>query len=222
MNIIDIPSSIYTSFNNVIYYDEPHKYYHDNHELISVTTLLHKYEEPFDEIKWSEIKANEFGLSPYEILRAWRFINDKGTMKGSIIHNYTENLFLNKKFPYPKQDIYNHFGFDPIYDEYIITKKHVNNFYKDVKNKLIPIRTETIIYDNDALVGGMFDILFYNVKAQEFQIWDWKTNKAFEMKSSRKLLNKLYMLDNCDYEIYSLQLAMYKFIIEKITGIKLG
>jgi len=66
-------------------------------------------------------------------------------------------------------------------------------------------------------------MLFWNVRMKEFQIWDWKTNKdfTFEMKS-RYLLNDLCTLEDCDMEIYSLQLELYKYIIEKIIGIKLG
>ena len=39
---------------------------------------------------------------------------------------------------------------------------------------------------------------------------------------SRHFHDKLFMLEDSDLEIYSLQLAMYKLIIEKNTGIKLG
>lgn len=220
---IDIPDKLFTSFNDVTYHDEPHKYYVNGKELVSVTTIIHRYQEEFNEDYWSKVKSVEYGITQKEVIRAWKFINKKGTMKGSAIHDYTENLFLNKIFPYPKELILNEFGFDPVLEEYDITKKHVNSFYDDVKGKLIPIRTEMIVYDPESLIGGMLDILFYNVKTGEFQIWDWKTNKKFdkEMKS-RHFQDKLYMLEDSDLEIYSIQLAMYKLIIEKITGIKLG
>jgi hypothetical protein len=79
-----------------------------------------------------------------------------------------------------------------------------------------------IVYDKESLIGGMLDILFYNVKTNEFQIWDWKTNKKLSRESDRHLLNDLFVLEDCDLIIYSLQLALYKLIIEKNTGIKLG
>jgi len=220
---IEIPDKLFTTFNDVTYHDEPHKYYVDGNELISVTTILHRYQEEFQEDYWSDYKADEYKLSQREVLRAWEFINKKGTIKGSAIHDYAENLFLNKVFPYPEQLIFEEFGFDPVLPEYMITKKHVDNFYNDVKGKLIPIRTEMIVYDQESLIGGMLDILFYNVKLKQFQIWDWKTNKKFdkEMKS-RHFHDKLFTLEDSDLEIYSLQLAMYKLIIEKNTGIKLG
>lgn len=224
MNLdLQIPHQLFTAFNDVTFHDEPHKYYVDGKELISVTTIIGKYHSDFNEDYWSNYKANEYNISQREVLRAWEFINKKGTMKGSAIHDYAERLFQNKVFPYPKQLIYNEFGFDPIKIEYDITKKHVDNFYSDVQGKLIPIRTEFVVFDRESLIGGMLDMLFYNVKKKEFQIYDWKTNKEFttEMKS-RHLTGDLYMIEESDLEIYSLQLEMYKQIIEKNTGIKLG
>lgn len=224
MNIdFQIPHQLFTAFNDVTFYDEPHKYYVDDKELISVTTIIHRYQEEFNEDYWSQYKADQFRLSQREILRAWKFINKKGTIKGSAIHDYAENLFQNKRYEYPKQLILDEFGFDPVKIEYDITKKHVDKFYQDVWGKLIPVRTELVVFDKESLIGGMLDILFYNIKAQEFQIWDWKTNKdfTFDMKD-RHLNGELYMVEDCDLELYSLQLEMYKQIIEKNVPIKLG
>ena len=218
-----IPSELFTAFNDITFYDEPHKYFLGGKELISVTTLIGKYHEPFDEDYWSGYKATEYNLTPEEVLRAWKFINRKGTIKGSAIHDYAENLFQNKKFEYPQQMILNEFGFDPVWNEYEITKKHVDKFYNEVQGKLIPIRTEMVVYDKETLIGGMLDILFYNVKMKEFQIWDWKTNKKFDRENKeRYLLGNLCTIEDSDLEVYSLQLEMYKQIIEKNVPIKLG
>jgi len=224
MQIPDIPSELFYTFNDVVYYDEPHKYFLDDKPLTSVTTLIHRYEEEFNEEYWSDIKSKEFNVSQNEIKYAWNFINKKATTKGSIIHDYTENIFLNKIFPYPKLYIENKFGYDVVYDEYEKTKRQVDRFYHMSKNRLIPIKTEFIVFDREYMIGGMVDILFWNVKAQEFQIWDYKTNKnfTFESKTGENLTGKLYLLENCDLEKYSLQLSSYKYIIEKNTSIKLG
>jgi hypothetical protein len=220
---IIIPPELFTTFNDVTFFDEPHKYYVDGKELISVTTIIHKYQEEFNEEYWSNYKSEQFSISQKEILRAWEFINKKGTIKGSAIHDYAENLFQNKKYEYPKQLILNEFGFDPVINEYEKTKGHVDKFYNDSHGKLIPIRTEFVVYDRESLIAGMLDMLFWNVKMKEFQIWDWKSNKDFthEMKS-RHLSGDLFMLEDCDLELYSLQLDLYKKIIEKNIPIKLG
>lgn len=220
---IPVPNEIFTAFNDITFYDEPHKYFLDNREFISVTTLIHQYQEEFNEDYWSNYKGEQFHISQREILRAWKFINNKGTIKGSAIHDYAENLFQNKKFEYPKDMILKEFGFDPVINEYNITKKHVDSFYNDVRGKLIPIRTEYVVYDKESMIAGMLDILFYNVKMKEFQIWDWKTNKDFTFNvPERHLIRDLFMLEDCDMELYSLQMQMYKHIIEKNIPIKLG
>ncbi|MFW6219886.1 MAG: hypothetical protein ACOC33_03520 [bacterium] len=218
-----VSRELFTNFNEVIYYDEPHKYYLGNKELISVTTLIHKYVNEFDSHYWSDYKADQLNIPQEKVLEAWEFINKKGTMKGSIIHDYAENRLLNKVFEYPKEKILNEFGFDPIWEEYLITKKHVDKFIEDIRGKLIPIKTELILYDKEALIGGMCDILFYNVKHDEFQIWDHKTNKDLSFDNNGKYLDgELSVLGESDIEIYSLQLETYKQIIERNTSIKLG
>ena len=224
MNLSDFTPELFYKFNDLVYYDEPHKYLLNGKELLSVTTLIHQYQEDFDEKYWGEYKADEFGMDYDDVITAWKFLNKKGTMKGSIIHDYAENRLLNKIFKYPKEEILKEFGFDPIWDEYLITKNHVDDFVNDSKGKLIPIKTEMVMYDEESLIGGMCDVLFYNVKAKEFQIWDHKTNKELTLKSenNHKLKGALYFLDDCDLEIYSLQLELYKYIIEKNTNLKLG
>jgi len=218
-----VPNELYTKFNEVTFFDEPHKYYVDGNQLISVTTIIHKYHEDFDSDYWSEYKSNEFGIPRFEVLRAWDFINKKGTIKGSAIHDYAENLFQNKVFKYPKQLILDEFGFDPVLKEYEINKKHVDKFYNDVRGKLIPLKTEFVLYDKETHIGGMLDILFYNVRTKEIQIWDWKTNKKFSKENKGHFMKgRLGLLEECDLEIYSLQLEMYKQIIQRNTDIKLG
>jgi len=220
---MNVPVELFTSFNEISFIDDIHKYYINNKELISVTTLIHKYQEEFDVEYWSEYKGNELGIKPEIIKRAWTFINNKGTIKGSAIHDYAENLFQNKIYKYPKDLVLNKFGFDPVWNEYVITKNHVDKFYNDVQGKLIPIRTEMVVYDKQSLIGGMLDILFFNVRWNCFQIYDWKTNKKFTKEcKDRRLINDLFVLEDSDLVIYSLQLSLYKYIIEKNTGIKLG
>lgn len=218
-----VSSKLFTTFNDIVYYDEPHKYFYGGKQFTSVTTLIHKYQEPFDEEYWSQYKANEFGIEQHSVKRAWNFINKKGTMKGSIIHDYGENKLHNKVFKYPETEILKEFGFDPIKLEYEKTKNHVDKFIGVSKGKLIPIRTELVMYDVESQIAGMADLLFYNVRDKEIQIWDWKTNKKFSYENKNKNLGGvLNTIEDCDLEIYSLQLETYKYIIEKNTGLKLG
>jgi len=215
---------LFTNFNKVKFDDVPHKYFIGNKQLTSVTTILGDYHEEFDEEFWSDIKAKTFELPQWVIKDAWRYINKKATLKGSLVHNYAEFLFNNKIYPYPKALVERELGYDPIYEEYLVQTGHVNKFYEDYRNILIPIKTELVICDEEHLIGGMIDLLVYNLLAREYQLWDYKTNKEFTETNDRDryLEGTLSPLEDCDSEVYSLQLGSYKKIIEMNTHIKIG
>jgi hypothetical protein len=222
INMPNIPSELFYKFNGVKFNDDIHKYYVNGRELVSVTTVIEKFVVDFDEDYWSVYKSEEYSISPKKVLFGWNFINKKATTKGSIVHNYAENLFNNKYFPYPKDMVMKSFGFDPIYNDFLKEKALVDKFYNDCFNKLIPIKTELVIYDAELGIGGMIDLLVYNVTTGEFQLWDYKTNKELSMSKDKKLLGCLSDLDDCHHEKYSLQLSSYKYILEKNIKIKLG
>jgi hypothetical protein len=232
MSIPDVPVELFTAFNKVTYFDEPHKYFIGNRQLISVTTLIGKFTEEFEEDYWANRKGYEYNLPKEEMLHLWKYINKVGVTRGSVIHDYAENLFNNKVFPYPKERIEKEFGCDPILDTYLRSRNHVDEFYRKSKGRLIPIKAELVVCDEELGIGGMVDLLFYNIRAREFQIWDWKTNKSFSgwspeggnnlEEGKANFTGGLSMLKDNDLNHYSLQLDMYKYIIEKNTGIKLG
>jgi hypothetical protein len=224
VNIPDIPSKLFTTFNDIVFHDEPHKYYLKGSDkpLTSVTTMVGRYESEFQEDHWAEKKAIDYGLTSEEVKAFWNWDNARATTKGSLIHNYLENRFLNKKFPYDLDMILNNFGCDVIKQEYDVTLQQADAFVEMSKNRLIPIKVEYVVYDEELLLAGMVDMLFYNVKMREFQIWDWKTNKRFDFDSRYDMSGKLSLLKDSHLNHYSLQLGTYKYIIEKHTGIKLG
>ena len=57
MVIPNIPQELFYKFNGIKYHDEPHKYYLGDKQFTSVTTLIHSYEEGFDE------EAEQYGIT---------------------------------------------------------------------------------------------------------------------------------------------------------------
>jgi len=231
---IPIPMELFTKFNKIKFHDDIHKYYLGNKNLISVTTVLHKYQEEFDAYYWSNRKKEELQLSQEEVLLYWKALNVKSQIKGSAIHNYAELLYNNKIYKYDNErsltllgkehiEILARKGEKTIEEEFKIVKTYVDNFYNDSYGKLIPIKTEFVVFDEEWELAGMMDILFWNVTKQCFQIWDWKTNKELNKESKYKIKLKkvLNHLQDCEFDIYSLQLTTYKRIIERNTGIKI-
>jgi ATP-dependent exoDNAse (exonuclease V) beta subunit len=221
--MVNIPFELFSTFNNIKFDDDTHSYYLNEVKLTSVTTLIHKYTSHFDEEYWAPKKASEYRLTSDNVKYAWTFLNEMSTFKGSALHNFIENYYYNKLYNYPKDLIINNFGYDPIFKEYLEIKNQFLNFYKDSFGKLISIRPEFIVYDEESKVSGMVDMLFYNKKQNIFEIWDWKTNKKLDKENRFQKMSGIFSdMDDCEFNVYSLQLNTYKYIIEKNTGVKLG
>ena len=102
-------------------------------------------------------------------------------------------------------------------------KDMFHKFYDDCYGKLIPIKSEVIVGDEGFKICGMVDQLFWNNKADELQIWDWKTNKEIKRNNRwQQFKDPISHLDVCEFNTYSLQLSLYKYLIEKNTNLKLG
>jgi ATP-dependent exoDNAse (exonuclease V) beta subunit len=202
-------------FNGISFNEEAHLYHYDGQLCTSVTGVIGRYKEPFDTQKIATTYAVKRGLSVFDVIADWDEKKNAACDKGSHVHKYAELKFACKKYQVDSTEM-----------SEILHKcfKIVDNFYDDSKGRLIPIRSELVIGDKVRRLCGMIDQLFYNVKAKEFQIWDYKTNKAITTKNDykKKMINGLWHLDECEFNTYSLQLGLYKKIIEENTNIKIG
>ena len=204
-------------FNTIKYYDEPHKYY------MGKTQFIGKFKPAFDSEYWAKKKADERGIEKEEILKEWKYKSDFACEKGTLFHEYAENYLNNKIFPYPLEKVVKLLGNNDVQEPYDKIVKHFDEFYKDSFDKLLPIKSEIIVGDEELGICGMVDQLFWNKKTKEYQIWDWKTNKEIKRKNHwQKFKSPISHLDVCEMNTYSLQLSLYKYIIEKNTNLKLG
>ena len=233
-------------FNHIKYYDEPHIYYINGEKkpdkwaekqghFYTPTSMADKYahkqnyypmdSDPYDRPDYDKPKPVEEWVSEKDIDKLWKYKNHHATYEGSTLHDYAENYLSNRIMPEPKVSPEG-LKFEEIEETYEVMKQHFHNFYNDTvaKGKLIPVKSELVIGDKDLMLCGMVDQLFWNERYQCYQIWDWKTNTKLRMKSDygNKMKGPLYMLDDCEFNTYSLQLSVYKKMIEMNTNIKLG
>ena len=214
-------------FNHIKFHDKEHKYYLNGKQMSSVTKLIGKFKQPFDSDYWSEKKANERGILKEEILKEWKYKADFATQKGSAVHAFAENYLFNKVFPFPEQEMIEVLGGVENMLECRAAVKTIielfKKFYSDSYGKLVPVRAELVVGDEELGLCGMVDQLFWNEKSGELEIWDWKTNKEIkEVNKWQQFKEPLGHLDVCELNTYSLQLSLYKHIIEKNTNLKLG
>jgi hypothetical protein len=217
------------AFNCITYYDEPHVYSIKGKDtpITSVTTLLSQYKEKFDAEYWAQRKADEEGVSKEDKLEEWTVINKIATTKGTIIHNYLEDLLSRKIFPYPEEYAISEVG--ALHAKTVKTLVDCiipmcDQFVEDISGKLLPVKSELVVGDESLGVCGMVDQVFFNYKANEMQIWDWKTNKKLRRTNpfGKFLKGKLSHLPECELSIYSLQLSVYKELIEYKANVKIG
>jgi ATP-dependent exoDNAse (exonuclease V) beta subunit len=83
---------------------------------------------------------------------------------------------------------------------------------------------ELVVADDSKKIAGMVDCLFYNKKSGKLEIWDYKTNKEIKQKNDfgQYFHKPISHLDVCEINTYSLQLSLYKHIIEKNTDLEIG
>lgn len=209
-------------FNNINFNPALHSYAIADKEAKSVTATLKSLVKAFDSVYWAEKKALDLGITSEEILKKWETTAKISKVKGTLVHSYIESIFKANEFGYPEDFILNEFGFDPIQDAFNTILPQVDKFIKDIHEKMYSVATEFIVGDADALICGTIDQIFYNKKSGKLEIWDWKTNKEIKTTSRYYHLAPISHIPDTELDHYSLQLSMYKEILERNTEAEFG
>mgnify|MGYP001178533474 CR=1 FL=1 len=94
-------------------------------------------------------------------------------------------------------------------------------FEKSRDKSMLPYRTEWMIYDTELRLAGSLDMVFKNADGT-YSIYDWKRSKAIKTKDSKKGGFPIEHLPDCNFTHYSLQLNLYKYILEKNYGVRIS
>jgi len=167
----------------------------------SVTTLLGKFKKPFDSKTVAERVAKRDGSTTEEILAKWKQLNDDSKVYGTKIHNIIENYIKTGEV-------------DPDYTDLLKSYAALDVLTDDDE-----ILSEERVYSHEHKLAGTADIIRLEDKGC-FSIFDIKTNKKFNFfnQYNERLLAPLNHLTACEYTSYSLQLSLYAFMYQNITG----
>lgn len=194
--------------------EEPHIYYIDNDSsgVISVTTFVHKHFQAFDADtviknmrkgrKWND-KNKYFLMTDDEIKKSWDDNRIEASTAGTHMHKCIE-LFYNER------DVHND---SPEYKMFL-------DFHRD-HSHLKAYRTEWEVFLEEYKLAGSIDMVFENPDGT-FSIYDWKRCK--EIKRANyfgKGKFPIHHMDDCNYVHYTLQLNIYKYILETKYDIKI-
>lgn len=192
--------------------EKTHTYYIDGSSdgIVSVTTLIHHHFPKFDSDKVLKLMKNKKekypNMSDEQIKKSWadngKIASGNGTKLHKMIENYYNNIPNNRD------------------DEKITEFQYFLKFNESVKDRFIPYRTEWSVFDGSLDLAGQIDMLYKKTDGT-YALYDWKRIKDLKKDNVyEKGLGKLYKLDHCNYIHYSIQLNIYKRILETRYGLK--
>ena len=195
---------------------EKHKYTSDKGEYTSVTSVIDKYKRPFDSQKMSARVAKRDGLPQEEVLQLWDINRDYSAVRGTEFHLYAETMINEGR------EIRTQTGIN-------LEKKSFVNFWHKASEKLEVVKTELRVCDDEWMIAGTVDLLVKVIPARgsvfdlsgdlQYAILDWKTSKQVRDKRSYgKMKDPLGHLDDVPLNHYSLQMSLYRAILERNCG----
>ena len=156
-------------------------------------------------------------MHPSIIENEWTEKATTATELGTRVHKWIEDFWT---------------GLDPQLPEDPIDLARVQKFldlYEARFKKLIPLKSELKVFSKKWKLAGTVDqpFLMWDEKKQEilFLIGDWKTNKELKDDSHpkgryKKLLHPFNDLYENSHNEYSIQISLYRLIIEEELGIE--
>jgi hypothetical protein len=211
--------------NTITFKEDTHQYFDNkNNEYQSVTRILKKLQVPFDRQDRSLMMARGIASSQgisvdqaqANILAEWDGKRDSATNRGNSIHGALEG-FLKKGTRNKDYDL-------------------AINFVADLVRPSYRYYSETILYDTMTLIAGQTDLVVQRQKTEGslYDFYDYKTNESkgiefdsISRKDGIKHYNKMFLsplshLEDCNYNLYSLQLSIYAYLAQVTYGIRIG
>ena len=197
-------------------YLEPieHRYWHreSGESYSSVTQALGLIEEHFDSDAVAERIANQndnnpnknpeyIGMTKGQILENWQEKNDRANEYGTNVHEIVERYLLANKLYCGKDDF----------------ERAIINAYEDLKvDEGKAMYPERIMFSEEYQLAGTADLVI-DIDDKWFDIGDWKTNKEynFHSKFGKTLLPPFDHLQDCQHNVYSIQLSTYAYMYEQ-------
>lgn len=204
--------------NSFTFDEESHTYRYNGVKYDSVTTYLKTFKVPFDRDYWSKKKASERGVDVSVILEEWQSKANVATGLGTRVHKYIEDFWSGNNPELPEAGT----EFRDRVDKFL-------EIYNRKLNVLIPLKSELKIFSKKWRLAGTVDqpFLFWDESKGKmfFLIGDWKTNKDFKHDDHpdgryKKLLRPFSNLWENHHNEYSIQISLYRLILEDEVGIE--
>lgn len=193
----------------VITFNEPNHTYIDDrgNHYTSVTGLIKKFVEPFDEDGTAARIAKRDGKSKEEILAAWKQKRDEACLLGTRVHENNERQLLGQG------DLH-----QPRHDHERDMMCAAWTFCHGLLTAGWHVMaTEQIVFHPGWYIAGTVDLI---MRAPDAGLWflDWKTNGKLSERGFNQLRGPVAHLDDSDLNKYRLQLNIYDRLAQAFIG----
>lgn len=178
---------------------------------ISATQLLSKFKKPFDKEATSKRIAEREKVTQDVILARWKKMNDDSKVYGQTVHKVIEDY--NKHGEVTP-------GYEELLDEY---KAFLIKHSLLVDTQKSSLLVEEKLHNHNYKLAGTADMIRIEPEGG-FSIFDLKTNKKFNLYSAyaEYMLKPLSHLTVSEYTTYSLQLSLYAYMYQNMTGMRVN
>lgn len=212
------------SFSDFKFYEDGH-YYTCKDKLvgISVTRFIAEFENEFNQQEIAEKVAMRDNKRVKDVLAEWKYKADFACEKGTTCHEYVQSLWSGNEY----RPLY----FDES-EEFIEAVKKIQvqaiSFCEDYQERLEHLIDELPIGSEEYDIASCVDHLFYNKLTGGLVLVDYKTNSTLKghnddtknRRYTKQMKVPLSHLKDDALHHYHIQLSIYKFLIEKYTGLK--
>ncbi len=178
-----------------------------NFDFTSCTTFVNYFFEQFDSIgianQLTSTHPKYNDLTPQELVATW----DKKAENGTVIHSEIEQYIKENAQPTKPQS------------------KKAAEWIKEKIGDEYKMMSEVIVYSKELGIAGTIDLLLYDKTDKTYKILDWKTNKKLSLSYFNKKMgthSASSKLEDCNFIHYSLQLSLYRYLLEKYYDIKVS
>lgn len=215
---------LHDTFKDFKFFPQDHHYeFKDKRVGISVTSLIGQYENEFDKKNIARAVANKEGKNVTDVLKEWQYKADFACRKGSTCHEFAQTRWSKEPYELDKFD-----ESEEYLNAVLKIQRQAVNFYEDYKDIFEHIADELIVGSEEFNIASAIDHLFVNKLTGGLVLIDYKTNSILkgyndDGKSNRyakPMKVPLNHIKDITLNHYYLQLSIYKYLIEKYTGLK--
>ncbi len=210
--------------SRLVFDSDNHEYFVDGKKIkYSVTRLIESFFPKFDSDYWSSKKAIEqikieggkltnenISNAKKDILMEWEDNRKDAANKGTLLHEKIENFYNNIEDSIDAPEF-----------------TYFKNFIKKYP-KLKPYKTEWRIFDDSLSLAGSIDMVYEKDNGDLF-LFDWKRSTKIVNGAGHLIesdydygFDELSHIADNSYNRYSLQLNLYKYVIENNYGKKIS